>query len=143
MRLQRTKEEWEELRDRYYEAQTTAQEEREFAEYLFEDEESQTPEWDAERAVMSYTLIGKEKAKKSQKRSKTRTWSAAAALVGVAMASYSLITLTQDKSCWMTQDGNTYYSEQRASEQMEENLMFALAEYTTVEEDLSLILTID
>lgn len=143
MRLQRTKKEWMDLRDRYYEAQTTPREERELAEYLFEDEESQTPEWDADRAVLSYALTGRSNAVKRQKHSGRRSWIAAAAVVGVAMAGYGLMTMNANGKCWMTQDGNTYYSEQMASEQMEENLLLALAEYSTVEEDLSMILTIE
>lgn len=143
MRIERTKEEWMELRDRYYEAQTTPREERELAEFLFEDEIAQTSEWDADRAVLSVALMGRKKTVDKQKRSNRRMWQAAAAMIGVALASYSIANHIADRDCWIDRDGDIYYSEQMASEQMEENLLCALADYSTVEDNLLLIFTED
>ncbi|MCQ2203931.1 MAG: hypothetical protein MJZ15_05770 [Bacteroidales bacterium] len=143
MRIQRTKEEWNELRERYYDGQTTENEEQQLADYVFNADEAQTPEWDAERAVLSYLHTRKKIEAKNTGNARTRyrkIWHSIAAVAVLAFAGYGISTIsTRHNDCWVSIDGNRFYSDEIASAQMEQNLELAFADFISVEDELSLI----
>ena len=137
MKISRTKNEWQQLLDLYYEGRTTRQEDAELADYLFNNADAQTSDHDADRAVLSYLITGRRLNAKNRRSSRSTLLKAAAAIIGITLATYTTIRLTTTDDFTMSINGKKYYSETMAAEHMEQNLAMALADFTTVEDELS------
>lgn len=139
MRVDRTYQEWIAIRERYYNGDTTQGEERDFADFVLNAPEAQIPEFDADRAVFAYLITGKTVHQSaSRQHNRWTAWYAAASVVILLVAGHFL-WMDQRSDCMMSIDGQQYYAEDLVAQQMDRNLSMVLADFTTVEDELSVM----
>lgn len=98
-----TKEEyryWQELARRYFEAETTEEEERTLKCFVVSPQ-AEGKEWDELRAVMGYTVVGKHLHGQTQRRARIRRmprWTRIAATVAILVALGTLPWLTSQEA---------------------------------------------
>ncbi|MBR4845337.1 MAG: hypothetical protein IKU98_02845 [Bacteroidaceae bacterium] len=107
---------WKEMADRYFEAETTDREELMLKRFV-SSKEATSPEWDELRAVMGYTVLGKQVHKETDKKAsvrqltrRTRIAVAAAILAGlVAIPAIHRMTIQEAEDqdiCFAYVNGN-------------------------------------
>lgn len=140
MRIDRTYQEWVELREKYYNGDTTMAEERDLANFVLNAPEAQIPEFDADRAVFAYLFTGKKVQQTTESRVNRRIgWCAAASVVVLAVAGLFFSNIANADKCMMSIDGQAYYAEDLVAQQMDRNLAMVLQDFTTVEDELSVM----
>lgn len=146
---QRSREEWDELIDRYYEGMTTSQEERQLRAFLFSPQAAD-PVYDEHRAVLSYLAMkGKygnanEATKPSQKEYSLRKyaakrWAAAAAVAALLIAGVNTYThfVHSKKDIYVAYVyGKKYTSSDVVTEQTLRSIHTVFAEDISIEEEL-------